>query len=72
MDKPTIYQIRVKSHLDATWAEWFEGLTITNLEVGEALLSGNLPDQSALQGILKRISDLGLTLISVNAISEEK
>ncbi len=72
MDKPTIYQIRVKDHLDATWAEWFEGLTVSNLEGGEALLSGNLPDQSALQGILKRISDLGLTLISVNAVSDEK
>lgn len=70
MDNPTIYQIRVKGHLDATWAEWFEGLATTNLESGEALLSGNLPDQSALQGILKRISDLGLTLISVNAVSE--
>lgn len=70
MDNPTIYQIRVKGHLDATWAEWFEGLVTSNLESGEALLSGNLPDQSALQGILKRISDLGLTLISVNAVSE--
>lgn len=72
MDKPTIYQIRIKGHLDATWAEWFEGLTISNLEGGEALLSGNLPDQSALQGILKRISDLGMALISMNAVSEEK
>jgi hypothetical protein len=72
MDKLTIYHIRVNGHLDAMWTEWFEGLTITNLEGGEALLSGNLPDQSALQGIFKRISDLGLTLISVNAVSEEK
>jgi len=71
MDKPTIYQIKVTGHLDATWADWFEGLSITNLESGEARLSGILQDQAALQGVLKRISDLGLTLISVNAVSEK-
>jgi hypothetical protein len=71
MDKPTFYQIRVKGHLDVAWAEWFEGLVISNLESGEALLSGYLQDQAALQGALKRFSDLGLILISVNALSEE-
>ena len=71
MDKPTIYQIRVKGHLDDTLAGWFEGLTVSNLEDGNTLLSGSLPDQSALQGVLKRISDMGLTLISVNPIAEE-
>lgn len=71
MDKPTSYQIKVNGHLDATWAEWFEGLAISNLESGEALLSGYLQDQAALQGVLKRISDMGLILISVNAVSEE-
>jgi len=71
MDKPTFYQIRVNGHLDYTLASWFEDLSITNLESGEALLSGILQDQAALQGTLKRISDLGLILISVNAVSEE-
>ena len=71
MDKHIFYQIRIKGHLDSTLAGWFEDLTITNLEGGDALLSGPLPDQAALQGILKRISNLGLTLISVNALSEE-
>jgi hypothetical protein len=71
MDKPTIYQIRVKGHLDSTLVEWFEGLTISNLEGGEAVLSGSLPDQAALHGILKRISSLGISLISVNAASEQ-
>lgn len=71
MDKPTLYQIRVKGHLDEILADWFEGMTITNLEGGEALLTGHLPDQAALQGALKRISNLGLALISVNAVSEE-
>jgi hypothetical protein len=71
MDKPIFYQIRVEGHLDATWADWFEGLTISNLEGGEALLSGYLQDQTALYGALNRISNLGLTLISVNAVPPE-
>ena len=71
MDQPTHYQIRVKGHLDTAWTEWFEGLTLTNEGSGDALLSGLLPDQAALQGILKRISSLGLTLISVNPIADE-
>jgi hypothetical protein len=71
MDRPTFYQIKFKGHLDDTWADWFEGLTISNQEDGEALLSGYLPDQAALHGVLKQISNLGLTLIAVNAIPEE-
>ena len=71
MDKPTMYQIKIKGHLDETLASWFEEMAVSNLEEGEALLTGPLPDQAALQGLLKRISNLGLTLISVNAISEE-
>jgi len=71
MDKPIFYQIRVKGHLDAAWAESFEGLTISNQEDGDAILSGSLQDQSALQGVLNRISNLGLTLISVNPILGE-
>jgi len=71
MDRPTFYQIRVKGHLDDTLASWFDGLTVSNREEGDALLSGPLPDQAALQGILKQISDLGLTLISVNSVQEE-
>jgi hypothetical protein len=72
MDRPIYYQIRVKGHLDDAWAEWFENLTITNLEGGEAMLSGYLQDQAALQGALNRISDLGLTLISVNSVTDEE
>ena len=70
MDKPNFYEIKVKGHLDTTLAGWFEDMTVSNLEDGDALLAGFLPDQAALQGILKRISDLGLTLISVNAVTE--
>lgn len=71
MDKPTLYQIRVKDHLDATLAGWFEGMTVSNLESGEAVLSGSLPDQAALQGVLNRISNLGLTLLAVNVVLKE-
>lgn len=71
MDKPTIYQFRVKGHLDGSLAGWFEDLTVTNLEDGEALLSGPVADQAALQGILKRINNLGVMLVSVQAMHEE-
>ena len=70
MDEPTYYQIKVKGHLDSAWADWFEGLAITNLDTGEALLSGSLPDQAALHGVLDRISGLGMPLISVNPVPD--
>jgi hypothetical protein len=72
MDKPTMYQIKIKGHLDEAMAGWFEDMTVTNLEEGEALLAGPLPDQAALQGVLNRISNLGLTLVSVNTVTEEE
>ena len=71
MDKPTQYQIKVKGHLDTTWSDSFEGLMISNLENGETLISGSIQDQAALHGMINRISSLGLTLISVNAVPEE-
>jgi hypothetical protein len=72
MDKPTMYHIRIRGHLDDTLAGWFDGMTVSNLEEGDTVLTGPLPDQAALQGILKQISNLGLTLISVNALPEEE
>lgn len=71
MDSPTQYQIKVKGHLDDSWAASFDGLEISNLENGEALLTGLVQDQAALQGVLNRISNLGLRLISVNSVPEE-
>jgi hypothetical protein len=64
-------QIRVKGHLSDRWVEWFGGLTIENQPNGETVLSGPLPDQSALYGILNRIRDLGLTLVSVNCVDSD-
>ena len=66
--KPVYYEIRLKGQLDARWAEWFEGLTITLEENGHTLLKGPVVDQAALHGLLKRVRDLGMTLVSVNQI----
>jgi hypothetical protein len=60
------YRIVVEGRLDERWSDWFEGLTIIPQASGQTLLSGPIPDQSALFGILLKIRDLGLSLISVN------
>jgi hypothetical protein len=64
---PEYIEIKVKGHLDQVWSQWFEGLKLTHLQGDETLLSGSLPDQAALHGLLERIRDLNLTLISVSA-----
>jgi hypothetical protein len=66
----TVYDIRVTGDLDPSWSEWFDGLTITNLERGVAVLSGDV-DQAALHGTLNKIRDLNLSLISVTSMHKE-
>lgn len=66
------YEIRMKGHLDQSWSEWFEGLTITNLESGETVLYGEIVDQAALHGVLSKVRDLNLSLIAVSSAGSER
>jgi hypothetical protein len=63
-----VYQIRIKGHLGQQWTDWFEGLTITLEDNGDTLLSGKVVDQAALHGLLKKVRELGIPLISVNPV----
>ena len=64
--QPLIYQIRIKGHLGREWTDWFGGLIITLEDNGETLLTGPVVDQAALYGLLKKVRDLGMPLVSVN------
>jgi len=66
-----VYEIRLKGHLDARWVKWFDGMAITLDENGNTLLSGPVADQAALHGILKKVRDVGLPLISVNSVEPD-
>jgi hypothetical protein len=70
--EPPIYQIRLKGHLRPQWADWFSGLAITLEQNGDTLLTGPIPDQAALHGLLKKVRDLGLPLLAVNSMLESK
>ncbi len=61
---PEYFEIKIKGHLDPHWSDAFAGLKLTYLEGDETLLSGLLPDQAALHGVLERIRDLNITLVS--------
>ena len=65
LSQPIVYQIRLKGHLGSQWTNWFEGLTITLEEDGNTLLTGPVVDQAALHGLLKKVRDLGMPLVSV-------
>jgi hypothetical protein len=66
--QPLVYQIKLKGHLGSEWTDWFGGLTITLEEDGDTLLTGPVIDQATLHGLLKKVRDLGMPLVSVNRI----
>jgi len=68
LSHPTVYQIRLKGHLDRQWTDWFDGMTVTLEDDGDTLLTGPVTDQAALHGLLKKIRDLGMPLVSINWI----
>ena len=65
-NKQSNYHIKIKGHLDTRWQDWFDGLTLTLTDDGNTLLCGEVKDQAALHGVFKKVSNLGLTIISVN------
>jgi len=66
--EPERYEICIKGHLDDKWAGWFEGLTITREDNGETLLTGPVVDQAALHGLLRKVRDLAMPLLSVTRV----
>jgi len=69
---PSLYEIRIAGHLSPQWMDWFEGLTVTLEDNGNTLLSGPVADQAALHGLLKKVRDLGMPLVSVNQVQSSK
>ena len=69
--KPAIYEIRVKGNLEPVWADWFDGFTVTRQANDETVLTGQVADQPALHGLLAKIRDLGLPLLSVQRLGAD-
>ena len=70
--QPLAYQIKIKGHLGGQWTDWFDGLAITLEDNGDTLLTGSVTDQAALHGLLRKVRDLGMPLISVTPSYSEK
>jgi hypothetical protein len=69
---PGRYEIRLKGHLDSRWAAWFDGLSLTNERDGTTLLCGQVADQAALHGLLQKVRDIGLPLVSVTQVQPRR
>jgi len=71
MATPAVYRIRVKGHLRPEWSEWFDNMTIAHEPDGDTVLAGPVVDQPALHGLLVKVRDLGLTLVSVDRVEDD-
>ena len=71
-NNPGRYEIRVKGHLDSRWAAWFDGLTLTHESDGTTLIHGPVADQAALHGLLQKVRDVGLPLVSVTHVEPDQ
>jgi hypothetical protein len=71
-DNPGRYEIRLRGHLDSRWAAWFDGLSLTNESDGTTVISGPVVDQAALHGLLQKVRDLGLLLVSVTQVEPDQ
>jgi hypothetical protein len=71
-DRPTVYQITLKGQLSGAWADWFGGMSVTLTEDGDTLLTGAVTDQAALHGLLKKVRDLGLPLLSLQCVAPDQ
>ncbi len=70
-DDSTEYEIRVKGHLDARWSAWFDGLSLTREPDGTTVIAGPVVDQAALHGLLQKLRDVGMPLISITQVSRD-
>jgi hypothetical protein len=71
-DQPSVFQIRLKGHVGPQWTDWFDGMAITLEDDGDTLLTGPVADQAALHGLLKKVRDIGMTLVSVNSVLPDR
>jgi hypothetical protein len=69
---PERYEIRLRGHLDSRWAAWFDGLSLTNSSDGTTVIGGQVADQAALYGLLQKVRDLGLPLVSVTQVQPDQ
>jgi hypothetical protein len=68
---PTVYQIKIKGHVDQGWSDWFEGMSISIGDNGDTLVRGSVADQAALHGLLRKVRDLGMPLLSVTCVEDD-
>ena len=72
LHNPGRYEIRLKGHLDSRWAAWFDGLTLTDSSDGTTIIHGPVADQAALHGLLQKVRDMGLPLVSVTQVQPDQ